>query len=172
MPAPHETRIQTAVNRFEEATARMVAMLEALSDDAARRAPSEGAWTPAQVGYHVAITNELFAGIFSGAVPMAKQAPAGFNENPDIFSGLSGKRVQTLPPLEPPSSAARADAIAKLRSSERALVSAIKALPPDRAVDQVLEFPFGTINLYQAAEFAGAHVGRHVEQIRRCTSAA
>jgi len=33
MAVPHDTRIQSAVNAFEEANARMVQLLEALSDD-------------------------------------------------------------------------------------------------------------------------------------------
>jgi hypothetical protein len=170
MAAAHDTRIQSAVNTFEAANARMVALLEALSDEAARRAPAEGSWNAAQVGYHVAVTNELFAGILSGAVPMARQEPA-FAENTLVFSGLPG-RIKTLPPREPPSAAARAEAIAKLRSAQQALTSAIKSLPADRAATQVMDLPFGTINMYQAAEFAGAHVARHLEQLQRCTSAA
>jgi hypothetical protein len=169
MAAAHDTRIQSAVNVFEEANARMVALLESLSDEAARLSPDEGSWSPAQVGYHVAVTNELFAGILTGAVPMARTAPSGFTENPDIFGALPS-RAKTLPPLEPPPAAARAEAIDRLRAAERALVSAMKALPADRASTQVMDLPFGTISMYQATEFAGAHVKRHVDQIHRCTA--
>jgi hypothetical protein len=169
MAAAHETRIQSAVNKFEEANARMVALLEALSDELARQAPAAGSWSPAQIGFHVAITTELFAGVLSGAVPMSKEAPSGFSENPEIFAGLPS-RIKTLAPLEPPSAAARAEAIEKLRSSERALITAIKSLPPERAASQVMDLPFGTINMYQAAEFTGAHAARHLDQIRRCTA--
>jgi len=147
----------------------MVALLEALSDGLARQAPAEGSWSPAQVAFHVAVTNELFAGVLSGAVPLSKPAPSGFSENSDIFSGLPSK-VKTLPPLEPPSAATRAEAIDKLRSSERALITAIKSLAPERAASQVMDLPFGTINMYQAAEFTGAHAARHLDQIRRCTA--
>jgi hypothetical protein len=93
MANSHETRIHNAVNAFEEANASMVRLLEALNDEAARRAPSDGGWNPAQVGYHVAITNELFAGILAGAVPMAKPAPAGFAENPNVFSNVPRARA-------------------------------------------------------------------------------
>ena len=169
MAVPHDTRIQSAVNAFEEANARMVQLLEGLSDDAARRAPGDGGWNAAQVGHHVAVTNELFAGVLAGVVPLTKPAPAGFVENPNIFSAVP-VRVETLPPLQPPSEAARAGAIARLRSSQTSLVSAMKALPRARAAAEIMELPFGTITMYQAAEFTGAHVARHIEQIRRCTS--
>jgi hypothetical protein len=46
----------------------------------------------------------------------------------------------------------------------------MKGLPPARAAAEVMDLPFGTITMYQAAEFTGAHVTRHIEQIRRCTS--
>ena len=171
MPAPHETRIQSAVNMFEEANARMVALLESLSDEAARHTPGEGRWTPAQVGYHVAVTNELFAGILTGAVPMARTAPAGFSENTDVFSTIPAQ-IKTLPPLEPPAAAARAEAIERLRAAEQALVTAMKTLPVDRAATQVMDLPFGTITMYQAAEFTGAHVSRHLAQIHRTVAQA
>jgi hypothetical protein len=169
MAAAHDTRIQSAVNMFEEANTRMVALLEALSDETARQPAAEGSWSPAQVGYHVAATSELMAGILTGAVPIARPAPSGFTENPDVFSTIPTK-VQTLPPLEPPSAAARAEAIERLRATHGIVVGAMKALPPDRAASQVMDLPFGTITLYQAAEFTGAHVARHIDQIRRCTA--
>ena len=168
MAVPHETRIRSAVNAFEDANARMVQLLEGLSDDAARRAPADGKWTPAQVGVHVAITNELFAGILAGKVPLTRPAPQGFSENPDVFSTVPAK-IETLPPLEPPSAAAREDAIKRLRSAQNALVAAMQQLPPTRATAEVMDLPFGTITMYQAAEFAGAHVQRHIDQIRRST---
>ena len=67
------------------------------------------------MGYHVAITNELFAGILTGAVPMAKTAPSGFTENPDLFASAAARGPTTLPPLEPPSVAARAEALSNAR---------------------------------------------------------
>lgn len=171
MAVSHENRIHSAVNTFEEANARMVQLLEALSDEAARRAPAEGSWSPAQVALHVATTNDLFTGILSGTVPLAKPAPTGFTENPEVFTHLP-PRVKTLPPLEPAAGAARAEAIARLTAAQAALVAAIRALPADRAAGQVMDLPFGTISMYQAAEFTGAHVKRHIEQIHRCAAGA
>jgi hypothetical protein len=169
MANPHEKRIHNAVNAFEEANASMVRLLEALNDEAAKRAPSGGGWNAAQVGYHVAISNELFAGILAGAVPMAKPAPPGFNENPNVFSNVPSK-VSTFPALEPPAAVSRDEALSKLRSAQAQIVGAIKALSPDSASGRVMELPFGAITMYQAAEFAGAHIHRHIAQIQRCTA--
>ena len=168
MANSHEARIHNAVNAFEEANASMVRLLEALNDEAARRAPSDGGWNPAQVGYHVAITNELFVGILSGAVPMAKPAPAGFVENPNVFAGIPSK-VNTFPTLEPPAVVSRDEALSKLKSAEAQIVGAMNALSAESASGRVMEFPFGSITMYQAAEFAGAHITRHIAQIQRCT---
>lgn len=169
MANSHETRIHNAVNAFEEANASMVRLLEALNDEAARRAPSDGGWNAAQVAYHVAITNELFAGILTGSVPMAKPVPAGFAENPNVFSNVPSK-VDTFPALQPPAVVSRDEALSKLKSAQAQMVGAMKALSPDSASGRVMELPFGAITMYQAAEFAGAHIGRHIAQIHRCTA--
>ncbi|HYT67975.1 MAG TPA: DinB family protein [Vicinamibacterales bacterium] len=95
MPRSHDDRIRNAINGFEAATARIVRLLEGLNEEAAKRAAEDGGWTPAQVGVHVAMTNELFAGVFSGAVPMAQPAPAGFAENPNVFSSVPSKMADS-----------------------------------------------------------------------------
>lgn len=172
MAVTHEDRIRKAVNAFEEANAHLVRMLEGLNEEAARRKPTDGGWSPAQVGYHVAVTNELFAGVLSGAVRMAQPAPAGFAEDPNVFAAVPEK-LKTLPPLEPPETGVtRADAIAKLRAAQPSLVAAIASMSAGRAGGQVMQLPFGSITLYQAAEFLGAHTARHAGQIRRCTAGA
>ena len=172
MAASHESRISKAINSLQESTASIVTLLEGLSDDAARTVPEGGGWSPAQVGLHVAMTNELFAGILTGAVPMSKPAPAGFAEDPDVFSKAPSK-IKTPDPLEPPSSGVtRTDAIARLRSAQTSAVSALKKVAPDRASGNVVQLPMGVITLYQAAEYLGPHTTRHIAQIQRCLAGA
>lgn len=168
MATTHESRINNAINSLDAATASIVKVLEGLSGDAARTAPQGGGWSPAQVGLHVAMTNELFAGILTGAVPMSKPAPAGFAEDPDVFSKAPSK-IKTPDPLEPPSAGVTsANAVARLRSAQTTTLSALKTLAPDRASGYVIELPLGVITLYQAAEFLGPHTSRHIAQIQRC----
>ena len=170
MPDPHDDRIRSAVSSFEESTHRMVALLEALNDEAARRTPPDGGWSPAQVGLHVAITNELFAGVLAGAVPMAQPAPAGFAENPDVFSAVP-PRLKTPQPLEPPAIGITRDiALDRLRAAHRVTIGAMRGLDAQRASGHVMRLPFGAISLYQAAEFLGPHTERHIAQIHRCTA--
>jgi hypothetical protein len=147
----------------------MIAALERLNDAAAIHPPAGGGWTPAQIGYHVVMTNDFLAGILTGAIPRAVPAPPGFQENSSLFSGLPD-RVTTFPALEPPAAATRAEAIAKLRESTAQTVKAIEGLTADRASGQVVEFPFGRISLYQLVEFIGGHVMRHHAQLQRATA--
>lgn len=170
MPVPHDDRIRNAVSSFEESTNRMVTLLEGLNDEAARRSGPDGGWSPAQVGLHVAITNELFAGVLSGSVPMAQPAPAGFAENPGVFSGVP-PRLKTPQPLEPPSIGVTRDiALDRLRAAHRATIGAMRSLDAQRASGHVMQLPFGAITLYQAAEFLAPHTERHIAQIHRCTA--
>lgn len=169
MPAPHDDRIRNAVSSFEEANNRLVRLLEGLNDEAAKKAPAGGGWNAAQVGYHVAMTNELFAGVLTGSVPFAQPAPSGFAENPDVFSAAPSK-IETLPPLEPPAATTRQEAVAKLRSAQPVTVGAVKGLTPERATGHIMQLSFGAITLYQAAEFLAPHTTRHIAQVERATS--
>lgn len=169
MPAEHNDRIRNAVSSFEEANTRLVRMLEGLNDEAAKKAPKDGGWSAAQVGYHVAMTNELFAGILAGTVALSQPAPAGFAENAGVFSAVPAK-IETAPPLQPPAGTTRQDAVAKLRSAQTVIVGAIRALTADRATGHIMQLPFGPVSLYQAAEFLGPHTTRHIAQVERVTA--
>jgi hypothetical protein len=163
---PHESRVEGLVTGFTSANDRLIAALEALSDDAASRRPADGGWTPAQIGWHVAITTKLLASVITGEAPMAKPAPEGFAENPAVFAAVPEK-VQTFPQLVPPAVVSRAEALTNLRSSADPMVLALRSLTPERAKGFCVPFPFGTLSLYQMGEFAGAHVLRHHAQLQR-----
>ena len=169
MAHSHQNRIHATVSTFLLASEGLIATLERLNDAAATHRPAGGGWTPAQIGYHVAITNDFLAGILTGASPKAFLAPAGFRENPHVFSGLPEK-VPTFSSLEPPADVSRAQAIARLRESTTEAVHAIESLSPQRASGEVVQFPFGAISLYQLSEFLGRHVLRHEGQVQRATA--
>ena len=169
MAASHQNRIHASVSAFQTAAEAFIASIERLTDDAATRAPQDGGWSAAQIGYHVATTNDFLANLLTGAVPKAVPAPAGFQENPKVFSAVPA-RVETFPALIPPADTSRADAIAKLRASVPQTVKAIESLTEDRAAKHVVEFPFGAISLYQLAEFIVGHVVRHQGQLQRATA--
>ena len=171
MSAPHSTRIQASATAFKTAAESFVSSLERLSDDSAAVQPKEGGWTPAQIGMHLALSNELFAGILSGAVPMAQPAPAEFAEDAQVFSRIPNK-ITTFPSLVPPDGVKRGEALDRLRRANAQLVAAIEGLQPDRAASQCVQLPFGTVSLYQFADFAGAHMLRHTAQLQRTLASA
>ena len=169
MAQSHQNRIHATVSAFLSASERMIAAMERLNDAAAVHIPETGGWSAAQIGYHVASTNEYLAGILTGAIPRSRPAPDGFQENPHVFSGLPSK-IKTFPSLEPPADATRAQAAAKLHDSTTRVVQAIEGLTAERAAGEVIDFPFGVISLYQLAEFLTRHVLRHETQLQRATA--
>ncbi|HEV3484858.1 MAG TPA: DinB family protein [Vicinamibacterales bacterium] len=171
MSAAHSTRIQTSATAFKTAAESFVSALERLSDESATTQPKDGGWTPAQIGMHLALSNELFAGILTGAVPMAQPAAADFSEDAQVFSRVPNK-ITTFPTLVPPAGVQRAEAIERLRRANQQVLSAIQSLPEDRAVGHCVQLPFGTISLYQFADFTGAHMVRHTAQLQRALASA
>ena len=166
MARSHQNRIHASVSAFLSASEAMIAALERLNDAAASQSPASGGWSAAQIGYHVATTNDFLAGILIGVIPKAVPAPAGFVEKADLFSQLPTK-ITTFEALEPPANVTRTQAIAKLRESTAQAVKAIEGLSAERASGHVVEFPFGAISLYQLAEFIDGHVVRHQAQLQR-----
>ena len=169
MAQSHQNRIHASVCAFQTASDALILALERMNDEAAARAPREGGWNAAQIGYHVAITNDYLAGILTGAVPRAIPTPDGFAENPEILKSVPSK-VETFPQLEPPPTATRAEAIAKLQTSVGDTVKAIETLDPERATKYCVKFPMGHLSMYQMADFIGSHVLRHHHQLRRATT--
>ena len=166
MAQSHQNRIHASVSAFQSASEQLIAALERLNDDVATRAPQAGGWNAAQIGYHVATTNEFLSGMLSGAVPTAVPAPAGFAENPGVFNNIPSK-IETFPQLQPPPSVTRAEAIEKLRRSTSSTVQAIESLSAERAGGYCVQFPIGQLSMYQVADFIGGHVVRHQKQLER-----
>jgi hypothetical protein len=169
MTQSHQSRIQASVRAFQTASDTLVGALDRLNDDVATRSPQGGGWTAAQIGWHVATTNDFLAGLITGAIPHAVPVPAGFEENPAVFSNLPAK-VETFAALVPPATATRAEAIGKMRKSTADTIQAIEGLTPERASGYAAKFPFGLVSLYQVADFIGGHVVRHQAQLERAIS--
>ena len=167
MADQHAERIQAAISTFTQANQTLLSMLDAASD--AEKAPQEGAWSPAQIAWHVAETNVLTAGIMAGKLPGSRPSP-GFTEDPEVFSRIPAKVVNSMPSLAPPAQVSKHDAAQKLRASETMMIQAIESITAERGGTHTVKFPFGIVNLYQVAEFVGAHVNRHVAQMKRTVS--
>lgn len=171
MSTSDSTRIQASAAAFKAAADAFVAELERLTDETAAVQSKGDGWTPAQIGMHLALSNELFAGVLTGAVPMAQPAPSAFAEDPHVFSRVPAK-ITTFPSLEPPAGVKRSEVLERLRLANQQMLQAIEALPADRATSQCVQLPFGLITLHQFAEFTGAHMIRHTVQLQQVIAAA
>lgn len=165
----HQDRIREKSNTFTAAVTRFAEAVERLDEGAATRPPQQGGWSVAQIAWHVGTTNELLAGVLTGDVPMASPVAADFIENPGVFGSIPAK-IQTFPQLEPPAAVTRAEGLAKLRGSQPRVLSALQSLSAERATGFCVTFPFGTLSMYQLADFVNGHVVRHMNQVQRATA--
>ena len=157
-------RMAAAAAAFSHALEALIADLEAF--DQPERAPKDGGWSAVQIAWHVAETNFHVAGLLSGRTAGTKPVPV-FAEDPMAFSKIPERVPTPIPDIHPPATITRPEAIARLRASEAPVVEAMTSLTERRGRFVAIDLPFGTINLYQLAEWAGAHVTRHRRQLSR-----
>jgi hypothetical protein len=162
-------RAATILVRFQTAHNALVGKLRELPPGSAEKRPASEAWSAAQIGFHVATTNEWIAGVLDGSTAMATPAPAGFAEtfNPRSLP----PKVKTSPSLEPPAVVSAEVALDRLRASGHRLSKAIASLSAERGVSHCVTLPFGTLSLFELADFTAAHILRHISQIDRTAHA-
>jgi uncharacterized damage-inducible protein DinB len=159
-------RAATILARFQTAHNALVGKLRELPPESAEKRPGSEAWSAAQIAFHVAATNEWIAGVLDGSTPMAQPAAAGFTEsfNPRSIPA----KVKTFPSLEPPAVVSAEVALDRLRASGHHLSKAIASLSAERGTGNCVTLPaFGTLSLFELADFTAAHVVRHITQIER-----
>lgn len=165
----HNERLSATAQSIRAAEQRFLAALDALEADAARKRPDDGGWSPAQIAWHVAQTNEVLAAVITGALPMAQPAAPDFKETE--WSAMTiPARIKTMPQLEPPDAVSTQEVIDKYKASVKLVLAAVESMPEERA-GQVLSMPFGTLSMYQVGEFVFRHTERHRAQIDRCVQA-
>lgn len=146
---------------------RFLARVEAASDDVAERVPVDGGWSVAGIAWHVAVTNEQFAGLVEGSVPGAVAPDADFEETPfSEITSLVPDQLEAPEKFHPPSGVTRVEALAMARASQDRLVQALRALPESRGLWSVKSI-LGQVTLYQVGDWATAHVARHNAQAKR-----
>jgi hypothetical protein len=155
---------------FNAAHSSLVGKLRELPAETAEYRPADEAWSPAQIGYHVAVTNDWIAGVLDGSTPGAQPAPPGFTET--FNAKTLPARLKTFASLEPPSVVSAEVALEKLRAAGHRLSRAIASLTAERGSGQCVTLPFGTLSLFELAQFTTAHVVRHVGQVERTTARA
>jgi hypothetical protein len=163
----HAERIAATAAAFEAAMARLLARIEATPNDIAERVPADGGWSPAGIAWHVAMTNEQFAGLVEGSVPGANPPEADFEETPfaEITALVTGP-LDAPPKFHPPEGITREEALARARASRDRMLQAIRAMPQARGLWTVKSI-LGLVTVYQVGEWATAHVIRHNAQAKR-----
>ena len=164
----HLSRVRHLRESFASENEHLVSLLREADDHLAERS-SDGGWSAAQVGWHVAAVNTRFAALIAGDVPAAKPLAADFVERPwtEIAAGIP-ERIEAATAATPPPKVTRHDAIALLESSAVKIARAFDTLTPERGGTVGVTSPIvGTINLYQVGEWAASHVARHYQQAKR-----
>jgi hypothetical protein len=166
----HDDRVAALKAAYLKAKNDMIRRLEGLDDAAASKGTSDGGWSAAQIGAHVALTTEFLSGVLAGKVAeMDTPRPGDFIEQM-MQMDWSGK-FQTYPMLEP-GNVSRQDAVAKLRASAQVFNGALQAAAPARYDSTVIKMPFGVVfSVYEVGEFVGAHLTRHAGQMKRALTA-
>jgi hypothetical protein len=158
-------RAALVLARFNAAQNHLVARLRDMPPANAENRPDIDRWSAAQVGWHVALTNDWIAGVLTGATPMAEPAAPGFRET--LHTLVMPDKVKTFPSLEPPAVVGRDSALEKLRASGQNMSKAIASLSAERGGAFTVTLPFGTLSLFELADFAAGHVARHIGQVDR-----
>jgi uncharacterized damage-inducible protein DinB len=169
MTESHNERIGRMRKAYREAHERFVKRLRDAPADAVERAPADGGWSAAQIGWHVAAVDASFAGLVSGERPGAQPLPDGAPEKPwsEIVQGIpakleAGKRVQ------PPAFVRRDEMLAALAESAAKMDAALAGLAAERGSRFAITHPVvGTVTLAQIGDWATAHVIRHNAQAKR-----
>jgi hypothetical protein len=158
-------RAATILARFNATQNSLVAKLRDLPAGIAEERHDVDAWSAAQIGWHVAMFNDWVAGVLTGSTPMAEPAAPDFREA--VHALTLPEKVKTFPTLEPPEAAGRDSALEKLRASGLRVSKAIASLTPERGAGYTVTLPFGTMSLFEFADFGAGHVARHIAQIDR-----
>ena len=165
----HTELIDRSRQSYREAHERFVKRLREAPEDAVHRAPAEGGWSAAQIGWHVAAVDGQFADLVSGARPGAQPLGGGVSEKPwtEIVARIP-QRIEAGKRVQPPADAQRDAVLAMLAESAAKLDAALAALDEQRGASHAITHPaIGTITLRQFGEWATAHTIRHNAQAKR-----
>ncbi len=166
----HYERMHDIQDTFLIANHHLAAELEKLDDRVATLKPADGGWNAAQIAWHAALCNEQLARVLAGEDPESiVPMPDGFQEAPEPIHVPDW--IETFPVLAAPDEASRMEAARRLRSSERAVLSAFRSVSLNRGQHDCVRMPFGTLSLYELGACIGAQVDRSTSQLERTLAA-
>jgi uncharacterized damage-inducible protein DinB len=153
---------------YREAHDRFVSRLRSAPGELVERTPAGGGWSAAQIGWHVATVDRLFAELVSGA-RASQPLPDDFRERTwtDIVAGIPQK-LEASGGSVPPAEVTRNEALAALAASAQKLEAALEGLAEERGSRfGVTHKAVGTVTLTQIGDWATAHTIRHNAQAKR-----
>jgi hypothetical protein len=165
----HRARVDEIIGRLRDTTGRFRTRLAQAGPRAEQAATG---WSVAQVAVHVAMVNDSLSGVIEGSVEGAAPPAPDFRERPwpEIVRDVPA-RNEAPRRFHPPDEVTAADAITQFEASAMRLELALSSLSPERATYTITNRVVGTISLYQAGEFAIAHMIRHNVQAKRILEA-
>lgn len=169
MSEAHPDLIARVRRSYREAHDRFVKRLREADEEAVHRAPADGGWSAAQIGWHVAAVDASFAGLVSGERPGAQPLPEGAQERSwaDILQGMPG-RIEAGKRVQPPPDARREAVLKRLAEASAKFDAALANLDEARGSRYAITHPaIGTVCLRQFGEWATAHTIRHNAQAKR-----
>jgi uncharacterized damage-inducible protein DinB len=164
----HAARVERMRRSYCEAHARLEARLRNAPQELVERRPDDGGWSAAQIGWHVATVDRLFAELVSGA-RLSQPLPEDFCERTwaEVVAGIPAK-LEASGGSVPPAEVTRDEALTALAASAKTLESALEGLTADRASRfGVTHKAVGTVTLGQIGDWATAHTIRHNAQAKR-----
>lgn len=164
----HESHLARVRDEFHHAHGRLVARLKSVSPEIGARTPPGGGWSIAQIAWHVAAVDAVFAALLFGERP-SQELPADFRARPwpEIVGGLPPK-LEASGPAVPPPSVTLDEALSSLDLAAVKLDAALSTLTPDRGSRfGITHKVFGTVTLSQLGDWAVAHTIRHNAQAKR-----
>ncbi len=158
-------RAAAILTRFSATSQTFASKLRDLPPGLAEHRADVESWTPAQIGCHVAMSNNWIAGVLTGATDaterLASSAAAAFD------ASRLPPTDETFPAMVPPTAVSREVALERFRASVQQVSKAIAGLTAERGSGQGVALTFGTLSLYELADYAATHITRHLAQVDR-----
>lgn len=158
-------RAAAILTRFSATSQTFASKLRDLPPGLAEYRADRESWTPAQIGCHVAMSNDWIAGVLTGATAAAERMPS---RAAGVFDPAQLPPTdETFPAMVPPTAVSREVALERFRASVQHVSKAIAALTTERGADHAVALEFGTLSLYELADYAATHITRHLAQVDR-----
>lgn len=161
----HAARIADLLTRLNDTSTRFSTRIASAGGRAEQAAQG---WTPAQIAVHVAMVNHSLASVIDGSADGARPPADGYQERAwaDVVRDVPA-RNEAPARFQPPATVVARDALQQFEQSVSHLARALQTLTPDRGRYCITTKAVGTITLYQAGDFAIAHMIRHNQQAKR-----